>query len=58
LRVLKLLLFATIQEQKETEDQIYIELLLLETQLTISNNNDKIKRNSIITNEDPLNVEL
>ncbi|CAG8560488.1 3157_t:CDS:2 [Dentiscutata erythropus] len=60
-QAIKLLSFATIQERKETEDKIRAELLLLENQLTISNNNEEVEENLVPTNEDPqdsLSAEL
>ncbi|CAG8637021.1 4574_t:CDS:2 [Dentiscutata erythropus] len=51
-RMLKLFSFATIQEQKETEDQIHTKLLSLKYQLTDLNNNEETERNLVTTNED------
>ncbi|CAG8802261.1 22054_t:CDS:1, partial [Racocetra persica] len=61
LRALKLLSFATVQEQEDTEAQIRTELSLLKSQLTNSNNNEEIEKNSVNINEDPqdsLSAEL
>ncbi|CAG8762089.1 23661_t:CDS:2, partial [Dentiscutata erythropus] len=60
-RVLKLLSFATVQEREDTEAQIRTELSLLKSQLTNSNNNEEIEKNSVNINEDPqdsLSAEL
>ncbi|CAG8716785.1 8178_t:CDS:1, partial [Dentiscutata erythropus] len=51
-RMLKLLSFATVQEQKKTKDRIRTELLSLETHLIDSNNNEETERNLVTTNED------
>ncbi|CAG8677136.1 16766_t:CDS:2, partial [Racocetra fulgida] len=52
-RALKLLSFATVQEREDTEAQIRTELSLLKSQLTNSNNNEEIEKNSVNINEDP-----
>ncbi|CAG8805729.1 3372_t:CDS:2, partial [Racocetra persica] len=57
LRAIKLLPFATIPEQEQTEAQIRAELLLLKTQLDDSNSNENIKKSSVILNEVTLNED-